>query len=70
MPPLAAELISRPDTLGRVFPHVSINGVQCAEHNANGDHEFAATDEQFDLITGYFVAPTLDEGFNVVIHQQ
>ena len=28
MPPLAAELIARPDTLGRVFPHVSINGVQ------------------------------------------
>jgi predicted kinase len=38
--------------------------------NASGDHEFAATDEQFDLITSRFVAPTPDEGFNVVIHRQ
>lgn len=38
--------------------------------NASGDHEFAATDAQFDLITSHFVAPTPDEGFNVVIHRQ
>ncbi|HTH52524.1 MAG TPA: ATP-binding protein [Edaphobacter sp.] len=38
--------------------------------NASGEHEFAATDEQFDLITSYFVAPKPDEGFNVVLHQQ
>jgi predicted kinase len=40
------------------------------ERNASGDHEFAATDEQFDLITSHFVAPMPDEGFNVVIHRQ
>jgi len=38
--------------------------------NASGDHEFAATDAQFDLITSHFVAPASDEGFNVVIHRQ
>jgi predicted kinase len=38
--------------------------------NARGEHEFAATDEQFELITRHFVAPTPDEGFNVVVHQQ
>jgi predicted kinase len=38
--------------------------------NASGEHEFAATDEQFDLITSHFVAPTPDEGFNVVVHRQ
>jgi predicted kinase len=37
--------------------------------NAGGDHEFAATDEQFDLITSHFVAPTPDEDFAVVIHR-
>lgn len=37
--------------------------------NASGDHEFAATDKQFDLITSHFVAPTPDEGLTVVIHR-
>ena len=36
--------------------------------NAGGAHDFAATDEQFDLITRHFVAPSPDEGFNVIIH--
>jgi hypothetical protein len=31
MPPLTAELIARPDTLGRAFPHVNINGAQRAK---------------------------------------
>jgi len=39
------------------------------ERNARGSHEFAATDAEFDLITSYFVAPTPDEGFNVVLHR-
>lgn len=39
------------------------------ERNAQGDHAFAASDEQFDLITSYFVAPRVEEGFNVVIHR-
>lgn len=34
--------------------------------NAEGKHDFAATEAQFDLITSYFVLPTEDEGFNVV----
>lgn len=38
--------------------------------NARGEHEFAASDEQFDLITSRFVAPTAEEGFNVVLHRQ
>jgi len=37
--------------------------------NAGGDHAFAATDQQFDLITSHFVAPTADEGFTIVIHR-
>lgn len=37
--------------------------------NAAGEHEFAATDEQFDQITAYFVPPTEAEGFEIVVHR-
>jgi len=37
--------------------------------NAAGAHEFAATDEQFDLITSYFVPPTEAEGLEIVVHR-
>lgn len=35
------------------------------QRNAAGQHDFAATDQQFELITRYFVAPTADEGFQI-----
>lgn len=38
------------------------------ERNASGEHEFAATDEQFDLITSYFEPPAQDEGFMIIRH--
>lgn len=37
--------------------------------NERGEHDFAATDAEFDLITSYFVAPDKQEGFNVVVHR-
>jgi predicted kinase len=37
--------------------------------NAQGEHEFAATDEQFDLITSYFVPPAAEEGLEIVVHR-
>lgn len=37
--------------------------------NAGGQHDFAATDAEFDAITAHFVAPTDDEGFDIVIHR-
>jgi len=37
--------------------------------NAAGDHEFAATDAQFDQITAYFVPPSGAEGLEIVIHR-
>lgn len=39
------------------------------QRNASGAHDFAATDEQFDLITGYFEAPGEDEGFAITLHR-
>jgi predicted kinase len=37
--------------------------------NAAGTHDFTATDADFNLITSYFIAPTPEEGFNVVVHR-
>lgn len=36
--------------------------------NQAGEHDFSATDQQFDLISSYFVPPTEEEGFTVVLH--
>lgn len=37
------------------------------ERNASGSHPFQASEEDFDRIAGYFVPPTVEEGFNVII---
>ncbi|WAT01630.1 AAA family ATPase [Rouxiella chamberiensis] len=37
--------------------------------NQVGEHDFSATDAQFDLITGYFVEPQEAEGFTLVVHE-
>lgn len=36
--------------------------------NTQGDHPFAATEEQFLQISKHFVTPSPDEGFNIVLH--
>ena len=38
--------------------------------NAKGEHDFAATDAEFDLITRYFKAPDEQEGLTVVSETQ
>jgi predicted kinase len=38
--------------------------------NAEGDHPFAATEDQFRQITRHFVPPLPDEGFHIVTHLQ
>lgn len=37
--------------------------------NHLGEHEFATTDAEFDLVTSYFRAPHEDEGLRVEIHR-
>ncbi len=37
--------------------------------NDTGDHAFQPSEADFDLFTRYFVAPTVDEGFNLIVHQ-
>jgi len=36
--------------------------------NASGDHPFAPTEEQFLKLSKHFVAPSADEGFDIVRH--
>ncbi len=36
--------------------------------NEDGSHEFAPSDEQFDLINRYFEPPKNEEGFNIIVH--
>lgn len=36
--------------------------------NAQGDHPFAATEQQFQLFSKHFVPPSPEEGFTLVIH--
>lgn len=40
------------------------------QRNAHGDHPFAATEEQFRQFSRHFVAPSPDEGFNIVVHDE
>ena len=37
--------------------------------NARGEHDFAATDAEFDVISRYFVAPSRDEGLVVRVQR-
>ena len=39
------------------------------KRNASGTHEYVVTDAEFEQFTRYFVAPTPDEGFDVVVHR-
>ena len=37
--------------------------------NAKGEHDFAATDAEFDLITRHFCVPSEDEGLVIEVHR-
>ena len=37
--------------------------------NEAGEHEYNASDEDFDLFTSYFVPPSADEAFELVLHR-
>ncbi len=38
--------------------------------NESGEHEFIVSDEDYDLFTSFFVPPSPDEAFEVVLHNQ
>jgi len=37
--------------------------------NARGEHDFAATDAEFDLITRHFSVPSEEEGLVIEVHR-
>jgi predicted kinase len=39
------------------------------ERNAAGEHPFQASDAEYDLFMRYFVPPTPEERFNVIVHR-
>lgn len=38
------------------------------QRNAEGTHDFAATEAEFEVITSYFVAPGAGEGLEIVVY--
>jgi predicted kinase len=58
--PHLLHLLDVPDELCRARLH---------RRNADGGHDFAPNDDDFDLITSYFQPPTGAEGFNVEVHR-
>jgi len=38
------------------------------ERNESGDHQYQVDEATYDLFMSYFVPPTPDEGFNVIVH--
>lgn len=36
--------------------------------NASGDHPFTVTESEFHQFSSYFTAPTVEEGFDLIIH--
>lgn len=51
---------------------IDVSDEQCKARlrvrNQSGEHPFQTTDAQFDEITRHFVAPSPEEGFQLVIH--
>lgn len=41
-----------------------------AARNASGEHPFQTSEEQYDQITRYFVAPTPGEGLNIIVYDE
>lgn len=39
------------------------------ERNTAGEHPFQVSDAEYEIFARYFVPPTQDEGFNVVVHK-
>jgi len=56
-----------------VIHHLLVDDDVCRsrlhQRNAGGEHDFAATDAEFDLITSYYQPPGAEEGLEIEIHR-
>ncbi|MCV2889770.1 AAA family ATPase [Ruegeria aquimaris] len=57
-----------PHTLHYLDVQDEVCKARLRRRNVAGDHNFKVTDAQFEQITRHFVAPTAEEGFNIVVH--
>ncbi|KZK98826.1 MULTISPECIES: ATP-binding protein [unclassified Pseudovibrio] len=52
--------------------YLSVPDEVCKERlwvrNEAGEHQFTVSEAQFEQFTKYFQVPTVDEGFNVILH--
>ncbi|PKH78477.1 cell division protein ZipA [Pseudomonas sp. Choline-02u-1] len=55
------------------FHYIELDDETCRarlhQRNGRAEHEFAATDAEFDLITSYFRAPDVSEGIEIEVHR-
>jgi hypothetical protein len=52
-----------------LYPHLPAAETLIADRNADGTHDFAATDAEFDSITSHFVPPSEQEGFETIVYR-
>jgi len=57
------------DVLHVLDPPDEVCKARLRVRNASGEHPFQPSDADYDAFTRYFVRPTADEGFNVVVHE-
>ena len=51
------------------WPDVAPGLQRLRERNASGAHEFNVTDAEYEQFTQYYVPPSREVGFNVIVHQ-
>lgn len=57
--PHELHLLDLPDEVGKE---------RLRRRNASGQHQFQVTEAEYEQFSRYFVPPTPDEGFNVIVH--
>jgi predicted kinase len=57
--PHELHLLDLPDTVGKE---------RLRQRNASGAHQFQVSEAEYEQFSRYFVPPSPDEGFNVIVH--
>lgn len=65
--------LARQGQVTATLHHMDVPDAVCkarlAARNATGSHPFSVSEAQFDQVVAHFVAPSEDEGFEVVVHR-
>jgi len=63
MGPHVVDILLRDISVVLDFP-----GARLRQRNTSGEHQYQVDEATYDLFMSYFVLPTADEGFNVIVH--